>query len=121
MNFNEEASTSLQEQQEQELVEAARNGNLDQCQSVIEQWKKQSSFSFQPTYHLAPALAAAISSKNINIVSYLLDQGATVSSYNMVLALDKNDVDASIAIFQTFLDHGWDINSKTEIGNVILK
>ena len=38
---------------------------------------------------------------------------------NMVLALGNTD--DSIPMFQTFLDNGWDINSKTNLGNVMLK
>ena len=53
------------------------------------------------------------------MVSYLLKQGAVISGNGIVLALGNTD--DSILMFQTFLDNGWNINSKTDLGNVMLK
>jgi len=101
------------------LVEAAKNGELDNCQMLLLQWEQHLSPSHITSRHLAPALAAAIGSKHPQVVAYVLEQGAIISGIDMVLAL--GDTDASITMFQTFLDHGWDINSKTDLGNTMLK
>lgn len=102
-----------------QLNEAARDGDLSRCQRLVQEWRLQTSPALVPSEHLTPPLAAAVGAKHLAIVAYLLDQGATISGNIMVLALgDTND---AIAMFQTFLEHGWDINSKTDLGNIMLK
>ena len=76
---------------------------------------KESFFSEQ----LGPALAEAVGCKHLPIVAYLLEQGTLVSGNIMILALGNTD--EATAMFQTFLSHGWDINSKTDLGNTMLK
>lgn len=105
--------------QDTQFVEAARQGDLDKCQMLVQQSKIQISPSATTPQHLTPALAAAVGSKHLHIVKYLLEQGAIVSGNVMVLALGSTD--DAIAMFQTFLNHGWDINSKTDLGNIMLK
>ena len=105
--------------QNAQLVEAAREGDLGRCQMLVQQRKTQISPSATTPQHLTPALAAAVGSKHFHIVKYLLEQGAIISGNVMVLALGSTD--DAIAMFQTFLDHGWDINSKTDLGNIMLK
>lgn len=51
------------------------------------------------------------------IVSYLLDQGAKIDKN--VIALASNG--SSEAVWQAFLDHGWDINSKCSTDAPVLK
>ena len=102
-----------------QLDRAAAAGDLEQCQALLKQWKEQLTPAGITARHLAPALAAAIGGKHPQVVSYLLKQGAVVSGNNMVLALGNTD--DSILMFQTFLDNGWDLNSKTNLGNVMLK
>ena len=102
-----------------QLVEAVRDNDLRRCQTLVQQWKRQRYPSAVPPQHLARALAAAVGSKHLRIVACLLEQGAVVSGNFMVMALDGTD--DAIAIYQTFLDYGWDINSKTDLGNIMLK
>ncbi|KAL9101796.1 MAG: hypothetical protein Q9163_002992, partial [Psora crenata] len=102
-----------------ELIQTAKNDDLDACKTLLEQWKQQLSPCPITPAHLGPALGRAISSKHARIVAYLLSQGAVITGNDMILALGETD--AAIAMFQTFLDHGWDINSKTDLGNVMLK
>lgn len=102
-----------------QLDRAAAVGDLEQCQALLEQWNEQLTPARITSQHLASALGAAIGAKHPQVVSYLLKQGAVISGYHMVVALgNTND---SILMFQTFLDNGWDINSKTNLGNVMLK
>ena len=103
----------------QALFEAARTGHLSVCQALLEQWREHRLSSPLTSRDLAPSLATAISSKHLHVVAFLLEQGAAISGNDMILALGETD--ASLAMFQTFLDHGWDVNSETDIGNVMLK
>ena len=102
-----------------QLDRAAASGDLEECQALLEQWKHRLAQAPVTARHLASALAAAICGKHPHLVSLLLKQGAVVSGNDMVLALGNTD--DSILMFQTFLDNGWDINSKTDLGNVMLK
>ena len=102
-----------------QLDRAASDGDLDQCQALLKQWKQRLTSARITARHLASALAAAIGGKHPQVVSYLLKQGAVISGNGIVLALGNTD--DSILMFQTFLDNGWNINSKTDLGNVMLK
>ena len=116
-----EANEELENVPEQhQLVDAVRKGDLEQCQTIVKHLKDQTFSSSLRTNHLIPALAAATSSKQTHIIRFLLDQGCSVSDTNMVLALG-DDTEVSIAVFQTFLDYGWGINSKTDSGSVMLR
>ena len=102
-----------------QLDRAASDGDLEQCQALLKPSKQRLTLARITARHLASALAAAIGGKHPQVVSYLLKQGAVISGNSMVLALSNTD--DSILMFQTFLDNGWDINSKTDLGNVMLK
>ncbi len=102
-----------------QLDKAAADGDLKQCQALLKQWKQRLTPARITARHLASALAAAIGGKQPQVVSYLLKQGAVISGNGMVLALGNTD--DSVLMFLTFLDSGWDINSKTDLGNVMLK
>ena len=102
-----------------QLDRAAAAGDLEQCQALLKQWEQRQTPTRITARHLASALAAAIGGKHPQVVSYLLKQGAVISGNDMVLALGNTD--DSILMVQTFLDNDWDINSKTDLGNVMLK
>ena len=122
MSSEEEEEEKEEEEEDLEnprLSSAASSGDLTLVQNLVEQWQAQLSPSFLTPKHLQSAMAAAVTSHHPSIVSYLLDQGALVSQYDIVLALA--DTDDAIAMFQTFLDHGWDINNKTGLGVTVLK
>ena len=102
-----------------QLDRAAAAGDLEQCKALLKQWNEQLTPARITAQHLASALGAAIGAKHPQVVSYLLKQGAVISRYHMVLTLGNTD--NSILMFQTFLDNGWDINSKTNLGDVMLK
>ena len=102
-----------------QLDAAAGDGDLARCQMLVGQWTKQLSPSPITAQHLAPALAAAVGCKHPQVAAYLLEQGAVISGNDMILALGQTE--DAIAMFQTFQEHGWDINSKTDLGNIMLK
>ena len=105
--------------QNPQLDKAVKDGDLSRCQTLVQQLKSQSLSSAITSKQLTSALGAAVGSNHLNIVAYLLGQGAVISGNIMILALGETD--EAIAMFQMFLDHGWDINSKTDLGNTMLK
>ena len=105
--------------QNSQLDEAVKDGDFSRCQTLVQQLKSKSPSSTITTKQLGPALGAAVGCKHLHIVAYLLEQGAVISGNDMILALGETD--EAIAMFQMFLDHGWDINSKTDLGNTMLK
>ena len=105
--------------QSSQLDNAVKDGDLSRCQTLVQQLKSQSPSSARTTKQLGPALAAAVGCKHLHIVTYLLEHGAVISGNIMILALGETH--EAIAMFQMFLDHGWDINSKTDLGNTMLK
>ena len=102
-----------------QLDKAVEDGDLSRCQTLVQQMKSQSPSSAITTKQLGPALGAPIGCKHLHIVAYLLGQGAVITGNIMILALGKSD--EAIAMFSMFLDHGWDVNSKTDLGNTMLK
>jgi len=102
-----------------EMSNAAKMGDVSQVTKLLEQWKAELSPRPVTALHLNSTFVEAISYHHPSIVSYLLDAGAEISENILVAAL--RETDKAIAMFQTFLDHGWDINSKTGLGVPVLK
>ena len=92
-----------------QLDRGAADGELEQCQTLLTQWKQRLIPARITARHLASALAAAIGGMHPQVVSYLLKQGAVISGKDMVLAMGNTD--DSTLMLQTFLNDGWDINS----------
>lgn len=101
------------------LSSAAKEGDLSQVQVLVEQWRSELLPALLTPQHLNSALVEAVSYHRVAVTSYLLDQGAEISPNMIVLALGKTQ--DAIAMFQTYLDHGWDINSRTGLGVPALK
>ena len=88
------------------LEEACDEGNLERVQSLVNP-------PSNPTpIDLSYALTVAASRGHSTTFSFLLDQGAQISSVTPVHASNGR----SSAIFQALLDHDWDINSKGSTG-----
>lgn len=102
-----------------EMFNAAKMGDVSQVKELLEQWKSKLSPAPLTALHLHSTLVEAVSYHHSSIASYLLDEGAEITENMLVLALGEADM--AIAMFQTFLDHGWDINSKTGLGAPVLK
>ena len=102
-----------------QLDEAVRNGDLGTCQTLVEQWKLEIFPVPITPCDLSSALVIAAGSKHPHIAAYLLKQGAVITEKVMGEAFGETD--DAIAMFQTFLDHGWNINMKTRVGDIMLK
>ncbi len=102
-----------------DMSSAAKNGDVSRVKKLLEQWKSELSPAPLTALHLNNIFVEAVSYNYPSIASYLLDEGAEIFEHIIVLGLGK--MDDAIAMFQTFLDHGWDINSKTGLGVPVLK
>ena len=104
------------------LQRASRAGDFNQVQSIIQQWRHNTSMPDPEECSLRGALADAAQHGYSRIVSYLLGQGAEVTPFvaSTATATEIKPNAGSIAVFQGFLDHGWDINSKSHGGTPII-
>ena len=91
---------------------AARKGDLAQVKWLMQELPTFSSLSDC----LPSALSDAIRAGHVTTASCLLEHGAKLPSDVMSSALASN---GSQDMFQLALDHGWDINGRTTIGNPV--
>ncbi|KAL9102261.1 MAG: hypothetical protein Q9163_002571 [Psora crenata] len=77
--------------------------------------------TIEDTKCLENALSNAIGASQLSTISHLLDQGVKPHAHMYLPILKKQDAEKTIAMLQLFLNHGWDINGKTELGSKILK
>jgi hypothetical protein len=100
---------------------AGKHGDLDIVKSVLQMWRSEAWGSDPTAESLLPALVAASINGHVPIVTYLLDHGAEILSAVPGLATNAAlNVDL-IPVFQAYVDHGWDINSRSHKGSPILK
>ncbi|KAL8935064.1 MAG: hypothetical protein Q9216_005598 [Gyalolechia sp. 2 TL-2023] len=102
-----------------ELRKACVDGDLQAVQSIVQALTNQLSPDPLSSEHLQSSLAGAVSAGQPEIVSYLLSHGAQLSPLNITQA--ANPRCRTVGMFQTFLDHGWDINSPTDMHATALK
>ncbi|KAL8711202.1 MAG: hypothetical protein Q9220_004347 [cf. Caloplaca sp. 1 TL-2023] len=96
---------------EQGLRKACKSGDLISTQSLLDQFRRHLSPQPLSSSHLRQPLSIAIDAGQPTIVSYLLDQGASIDFSDITGAAEAGAL--SIPIFETFLAHGWDINLPT--------
>ena len=101
-----------------QLSMAAKAGDLPWFQETLQNWRSALAPAPLDLSSFQSILGVAISSNRLEIVSFLLEQGTIISPYIIVPALQSNN---PRAVLQTFLDHGWNINSKTGLGVTALK
>ncbi|MCJ1383051.1 hypothetical protein MMC17_006164 [Xylographa soralifera] len=99
-----------------QLREACQEGNLKEVKSQLDRWQSARSPSGLAAKHLENALIGAISAGQSEVVDYLLNNGAEMDPEIVEFALDT-----SVKMFEIFLQHGWDINSRTGTGAPALK
>jgi hypothetical protein len=89
------------------IYKAARSGSLSAVRALVQQLQEQHASTETLERNLQDGLGAACSYKRTAIISYLLDHGAKLDEWLVGSATDKN---TPVAIFETFLNHGWDFN-----------
>jgi hypothetical protein len=89
------------------LASACALGDFDRVQAIFKSYLLNRSAEDQKLYELWPALLEAVSHVRTQVVSYLLGQGVPLASVHIDQAIKVQ----SPAIFDAFLQHGWDINN----------
>lgn len=63
------------------------------------------------------SMIAAIENQHLDVIACFLDEGFPISTVASAAASKVG----SLEIYQTFLDHGWDINERPEGGCSAMK
>lgn len=108
---------ATREQLSASVLQAARRADLEEVQSLVERWRSDELHPGPTAAELRPAMSSAISNGDARMLSYLLDQDSHIHP-NLISCAVRG---ASVAVWQVFLDHGWDINSISGSEPPILK
>lgn len=93
------------------LLEACEAHDLSAVKALVDSWRQNQSPPGPPEYPigaLEPAFYHAIRRDDASIASYFLNAGI---SFCRLAVLEALESECTIPMFQTFLDHGWDINA----------
>ena len=94
---------------------SSSKGELAQVQSILETWPSTQS---PPTpTALSSALNSAVSRGHLAIVRFLLEYGALITRTTPISAA-RDDQPNSLAIFEAFLEHGWNVQSTQKNGTM---
>lgn len=102
-----------------ELDDAVANNNLDGVKEIVTRWQNMAEPSpprgpnNYPNSTLEPALYYAIREKRPEIVDYLLSRGVKMCS---LVASEAIHSKCPPAMWQVFLNHGFDINAPPDKG-----
>jgi hypothetical protein len=82
-------------------------GSLSDVKTLVQQLQYQHTSTESLEYDLQKGLEAACEFKQSAVISHLLDHGAKLTPDVVYSALGD---DTPVSIFETFLNHGWDVN-----------
>lgn len=94
------------------LIAASASGDLPEVQVILEEWQSMLAqgplrvLPHDPTDPMWKAFAAAIENQRLEVIAYIMKNGFQVSATIAGVAARTK----SVPVFQTLLDHGWDIN-----------
>jgi ankyrin repeat protein len=97
----------------EQLVSASSSGDLLSVQAIYQNWKSAQNpvtmaSAEEPNRIMQPALEAATSKNQLEVIAYFLEQGFAITS-----TVVKNAIKAkSIPALELFLAYGWDINTR---------
>ncbi|MCJ1383856.1 hypothetical protein MMC17_006970 [Xylographa soralifera] len=98
------------------LYEACVAGDLEAVKFELQSWQSRLDPSKLTPKHLQDVVLGAVRADQPLVASFLFDQGAVLDGY-----IVQNAMHGSLAMLQVFLDHGWDINERTDTGAPALK
>lgn len=102
---------------------ASASGDLAQVKSLLEQWHAAGKrvppdgLCGDPENPFPMSMTAAIKNRHLDVLACLLDEGFIIGTTASAAASKVDSVDT----YQTFLDHGWDINERPGRGCVAFK
>ena len=93
-----------------DMEAACSSGNLIQVKALLEKWyaagKPIPEHMDLSGPHNPFSMVTAIENKRLEVIAYLMDEGFPIEAVEASAAARVGSVD----IYQTFLDHGWNIN-----------
>jgi hypothetical protein len=92
-----------------EIYKAASSGSLSAVKAWVQHLQEQNPSTETLERNLQDGLGAACSYNCTAIISYLLDHSAKLNEWLVGSATDR---DTPVAIFETFLNHGWTLTSQ---------
>lgn len=102
---------------------AAEAGDLDRVRSLLGLWRADPLGLPQLGAEVyEDALVAAVENRYVDVVRYLLSNSGAEVTPRVIRSpanfrrVQDNDVEVTGAILQAFLDHGWDVNSRSDTG-----
>jgi hypothetical protein len=102
---------------------AAEIGDVERLRHLLGRWRTDSlGLPEIKGMEFEEALIAAVEHRHVDVVRYLLNHKGVQVTPRLIRApanfrrIHDNDVAVTGAILQAFLDHGWDINSRSDTG-----
>lgn len=93
-----------------DVQDASKNGDMIRLQTILAQWKSETSIRDPVPEDFDLALLDAARGGHSLVVTRLFDEGAVLSHSAPLVAL-KEGGSKAIPVYQAFIDHGWDVNS----------
>lgn len=90
------------------LADSCGEGDLDKVISILHNWRSDSSLPAPTPEDLDWPLIRAVSHGQISVVRLLLDQDAPIDASTVIIAT-SDDKDNTLAIFEAFREHGWNV------------
>lgn len=106
-----------------DMEAASASGDLIQVKALLEQWHATGKrvppdgFCCDPEDPFPMSMIAAIKNQRLDVIACFLDEGFPICAAGSATASKVGSVD----VYQTFLDHGWDINELPAMGCAALK
>ncbi len=106
-----------------DMEAASASGDLIQVKALLEQWHAAGKrvppdgFCCDPEDPFPMSMIAAIKNQRLDVIACLLDEGFPICAAGSAAASKVGSVD----VYQTFLDHGWDINERPGRGCAAFK
>lgn len=106
-----------------DMEAASASGDLTQVKALLKQWHAAGEpvppdeYCCNPEDPFSRSMFAAIENQCLDVIACFLDEGFAISATGSATASKVGSVD----VYQTFLDHGWDINELPAMGCAALK
>lgn len=100
-----------------DLEDASESGDVERVRSIIDAWRADPSLKDPRTENMKSSLIRAAVKGKAGVVRFLMDEervpvNAAAPSFAQKEGGDPDpDGDGPVGVFQSFFDHGWDVNS----------
>lgn len=101
------------------LDAASSKGDLGQVQTIPQTWNSTPSLPHITPDDIGDALGKAVLYGRLAVVKFLLEHGAPITSTTAVMAT-RDDTPNVLAIFEAFVQHGWDVRSSRPKSGVMI-